>query len=77
MPLRYSERFMREVADYASKHGHEAAHRLYGTSVASSHRWMKQYGYPPKPIGAPKGNFNARGGRVGFRYQFRDRTVNP
>jgi hypothetical protein len=64
MPLRYSAPFMQRVARYASRRGQHQAAEKFGVALSSAHNWLHNHGLKPRPIGAPKGNLNALGGRI-------------
>lgn len=64
MPKRYSPRFMRQVARYASSVGQAQAAAAFNVSLTAAHNWLHNHKLKPKPIGAPKGNLNALGGRI-------------
>lgn len=60
----YTPEFKKTVADLVETQGSTEACRISGVSSYTALAWHRMAGYKARPVGAPKGNLNALGGRV-------------
>ena len=60
----YNQALKRAACDYAKETSTLCAAEKYRVSVCSIRHWMAFFGMPKQRLGAPKGNTNARGGRL-------------